>query len=425
MKKGVYAGAQADAVALSERVHWIGALDPGLRTFDIILKTANGTSYNAYLVRGSDGVAVIDTVKEGFAGDFFRRIESVADYSEIRYIVLNHLEPDHTGALPELIRRAPNARIFISMRAQSMLKALLKHNDIEFTPVMTGDSISLGDRTLRFLNTPYLHWPDTQCTYLEEEQLLFSGDIFGCHYCDARLFNDLVGDFRFSFEYYYAHIMRPFREYVVNALALIEPLALKTIAPAHGPILRDRPHQYPAHYRRLARSALDSEIGHEKSLLIFYISSYGNTARMAEAVYEAVSEIRGVRASLYDLEGGEVAPFVNLIEEADGVMFGTPTINGDAVKPVWDLLSSLAVIHTRGKLAAAFGSYGWSGEAVRMVEDRLRGLKMRVPVEGIRIKLIPTDQELDECRAFATAIGRALIGEQEKRVVDMAQLPVS
>ncbi len=425
MTRSAYAAAQPDAVALSERVHWIGALDPTLRTFDIILKTANGTSYNAYLVRGSDGVAVIDTVKEAFAGEFFTRLESVADYSEIRYIVLNHLEPDHTGALPELMRRAPQAHLYISVRAQAMLKALLKHDQYEYTAVNTGDSISLGDRTLSFLNTPYLHWPDTQCTWLEEEQTLFSGDVFGCHYCDARLFNDRVGDFRFSFEYYYAHIMRPFREYVFKALALIEPLALKTIAPAHGPILRDRPHQYPAHYRRLARSALDSEIGHEKSLLIFYISSYGNTARMAEAVYEAVSEIRGVRASLYDLEGGEVAPFVNLIEEADGVMFGTPTINGDAVKPVWDLLSSLAVIHTRGKLAAAFGSYGWSGEAVRMVEDRLRGLKMRVPVEGIRIKLIPTDQELDECRAFATAIGRALIGEQEKRVVDMAQLPVS
>lgn len=422
MRKGAHAGAQADAVALSERVHWIGALDPGLRTFDIILKTANGTTYNAYLVRGSDGVAVIDTVKESYSDDFFRRFESVADYSEIRYIVLNHLEPDHTGALPELIRRAPQARIFISMRAQSMLKALLKHDNIEFTPVMTGDSISLGDRTLSFLNTPYLHWPDTQCTYLEEEQVLFSGDIFGCHYCDARLFNDQVGDFRFSYEYYYAHIMRPFREYVVNALELIEPLALKTIAPAHGPVLRDRPHQYPAHYRRLARSALDSEIGHEKSLLIFYISSYGNTARMAEAVYESVSDIQGVRASLYDLEGGEVAPFVNLIEEADGIMFGTPTINGDAVKPVWDLLSSLAVIHTRGKLAAAFGSYGWSGEAVGMVEDRLRGLKMRVPVKGMRIKLIPTDEELDECRDFGSAVGRALIGAQEKRVMDMTQL---
>jgi len=422
MKQGEYAAAQSAAVPLSGGVHWIGALDPTLRTFDIILKTANGTSYNSYLVRGSDGVAIIDTVKESFSEEFFTRLESVADYSEIRYIVLNHLEPDHTGALPELMRRAPQARLYISQRAQAMLKALLKHDQYDYTPVTTGDSVSLGDKTLRFLNTPYLHWPDTQCTFLEEESMLFSGDVFGCHFCDARLFNDRVGDFRFSFEYYYAHIMRPFREYVMKALALIEPLPLSAIAPSHGPILRERPEQYIAHYRRLATPALYSEIGLEKSLLIFYISSYGNTARMAEAIYQSASEIDGVRASLYDLEGGEVAPFVDLIEEADGILFGTPTINGDAVKPVWDLLSSLAVVHTRGKLAGAFGSYGWSGEAVRMVEERLRGLKMDVPVEGLRIKLIPTDEELNACRAYGAAIGRALTGEAENRIVEMAQL---
>ena len=190
------------AVELSERVHWIGALDSNLRTFDIILKTANGTTYNAYVIRGSEGVAVIDTVKEGFASDFFARFESVADYSEIKVIVLNHLEPDHTGALPELMRRAPQAQLYISQKAQSMLKGLLKQEELRFTPVLTGNSVSLGDRTLQFLHTPYLHWPDTQCTFSPEEQILFSGDVFGCHFCDNRLFNDKVGDFRFSFEYY-------------------------------------------------------------------------------------------------------------------------------------------------------------------------------------------------------------------------------
>jgi flavorubredoxin len=178
------------AVSLSERVHWIGALDPNLRTFDIILKTANGTSYNSYIVRGSEGVAIIDTVKENFADDFFARLESVASYDEINVIVLNHLEPDHTGALPELIRRAPQAQLFISQKAQSMFKGLLKREELRFTPVLTGDSVSLGDRSLHFLHTPYLHWPDTQCTYSPEEKILFSGDVFGCHFCDKRLFND-------------------------------------------------------------------------------------------------------------------------------------------------------------------------------------------------------------------------------------------
>ena len=215
------------ATELLPGVHWVGAFDPGLRSFDIILKTANGTSYNAYAVRGSEGVAVIDTVKEEFADEFFRRLESVARYDEIRAIVLNHLEPDHTGALPELLRRAPQATLYISTRAQAMLKGLLGGETLAFTAVTTGDRLSLGDRSLSFLQTPYLHWPDTQCTYLNEVRVLFSGDVFGCHFCDTRLFDDVVGDFRFSFDYYYAHIMRPFGSYVREALALIEPLPVR------------------------------------------------------------------------------------------------------------------------------------------------------------------------------------------------------
>ncbi|WP_455219647.1 FprA family A-type flavoprotein [Kaarinaea lacus] len=412
-----------DAVALSDRVYWVGALDPTLRNFDIILKTANGTTYNSYLVRGSDGVAVIDTVKEQFAEEFFTRLESVADYSEIKIIVLNHLEPDHSGALPELMKRAPQARLYISVKAQLMLKALLKQDGLNFETVTTDDCVSLGDRTLRFLHTPYLHWPDTQCTYLEEEQMLFSGDVFGCHYCDSRLFNDKVGDFRFSFEYYYAHIMRPFKQYVREALELIEPLGINVIAPTHGPILRDKPRDYVRRFRELASSGLQNELEEdEKSLLIFYISSYGNTARMAGAIYCGACSEDGVRVSLYDLEGSDIASFIDLIEEADGIVFGSPTINGDAVKPVWDLLSSLAVIKTIGKLGAAFGSFGWSGEAVGMMEDRMRGLKFRLPVPGVKIKLIPTEEELENCQEFGKKISKALKGELETRVVTFEQV---
>ena len=411
------------AVALSERVHWIGAQDPDLRTFDIILKTANGTTYNAYVLHGSEGVAIIDTVKQGFASDFFARLESVVDYAEIKVIVLNHLEPDHTGALPELMLRAPQAQLFISQKAQSMLKGLLKQNELSFTSVLTGDSVSLGDRSLSFLHTPYLHWPDTQCTYVPEEALLFSGDVFGCHFCDNRLFNDQVGDFRFSFEYYYAHIMRPFKEYVLRALELIEPLQPKLIAPAHGPILRDLPERYIQRYRQLSSPSLHSEISaHQKSLLIFYISSYGNTRRMAEAIYQGAMRVDDVRVSLYDLEGGEVMPFVDLIEEADGLILGTPTINGDAVKPIWDLLSSLTVVNLKTKLGGVFGSYGWTGEGVSLVEDRLRGLKLRVPIPGLRVKLIPTDEEILECQAFGLELAQELMGLRGPRTVNMADL---
>lgn len=409
---------------LAPGVHWIGAFDPSLREFDVILKTANGTTYNAYCVRGRDGVAVIDTVKASHAGDFFARLEAVASYDEIRVILLNHLEPDHTGALPELMRRAPRARLFISHKAPMMLKGLLKSEDerLPYTTTDTGHSISLGDRTLRFLHTPFLHWPDTQCTWLEEESILFSGDVFGCHFCDERLFNDRTGDFRFSFEYYYQHIMRPFRQHVLDALDLIEPLAPRLIAPAHGPVLRDAPMEYVRRYRQLSSPQLANEAERDKTLLIFYISAYGNTARMAGAVRDGAETVPGVRVSLYDLQGGEVAPFVDLIEAADGIVLGTPTINGDAVKPIWDLLSSLAVVHVRDKLGAAFGSYGWSGEAVAMVEDRLRGLKLRVPVSGVKVKLIPTPAELERCRAFGRDLALHLTGQNTRRVISMEEL---
>ena len=412
-----------DPVAIAPGVFWIGALDPQLRVFDVILKTANGTSYNAYCVRGESGVAVIDTVKAEYADTFFERLEQVARYDEITVIVLNHLEPDHTGALPELMRRAPQARLYISVKAQTMLKGLLKSEDLEYTPVDSGDTVDLGGRTLSFLNTPFLHWPDTQCTYLNEEAILFSGDVFGCHFCDSRLFNDRVGDFRFSFEYYYQHIMRPFREHVRAGLDLIEPLELKLIAPAHGPILRDTPRSYVQRYRQLAAPLLHNEAADRaKTLVIFYISSYGNTALMAQAVRDGAESIDGVRASLYDLQGGEVAPFVDLIEEADGIVFGSPTINGDAVKPIWDLLSSLAVVSIKDKLGAAFGSYGWTGEAVSMLEDRLRGLKLRVPVTGVRVKLIPTGEELARCHEFGRQLAEHLTGRATRRVIDMSEL---
>ena len=414
------------AVAIAAGVHWIGAFDPDLRSFDIILRTANGTSYNAYAVRGSAGVAVIDTVKADFSESFFRRLESISGYHEITAIVLNHLEPDHSGALPELLRRAPAATLYLSHQARSMLKGLFDTAAFEqrIVSVGTGDTLSLGDRELTFLNTPYLHWPDTQCTWLATEGMLFSGDFLGCHYCDPRLFNDAVGDFRISFDYYYAQIMRPFRSHVRVALDLIEPLPLKTIAPGHGPVLRENPRDYVRRYRALSAPALQG--ANSPTLLVFYISAYGATRRMAEAVaagaQAAGSAAGAVRVSLHDLEGGDTMSFVDLIEEADALAFGSPTINGDAVKPVWDLLSSLTSVEVRGKIGVAFGSYGWSGEAVALIEDRLRRLKLRVPVPGVKARLVPCEEDFAACRELGRQAALHLLGRAEARVIDMASL---
>jgi flavorubredoxin len=180
---------------------------------------------------------------------------------------------------------------------------------------------------------------------------------------------------------------------------------------------------YVKRYRQLAAPLLQNEAGDRaKTLLIFYLSAYGHTASMAQSVREGAEAVEGVRVSLYDLQGGETAPFVDLVEEADALVFDTPTINGDAVKPVWDLLSSLAMVSLKDKLGGAFGSYGWSGEAVGLVEDRLRGLKLRVPVRGVKAKLIPNQAELAQCWMLGHQLAEHLTGRAQKRVIDMSEL---
>ncbi|AMY68794.1 FprA family A-type flavoprotein [Frigidibacter mobilis] len=412
-------------VVLAEGVHWIGALDPDLRSFDVIVRTANGTSYNAYVVRGTAGVAIIDTVKAEFSAAFFARLEAVARYDEIRFIVLNHLEPDHTGALPELLRRAPQAQVLLSPRGLPLLRALLReafeHYDIR--PVTTGEAVSLGDCGLEFFTTPYVHWPDTQCTWLAHRRILFTCDLFGSHFCDARLFNDLTGDFRPAFEHYFDRIMRPFRSFVTEALDLLETLDFAMIAPSHGPILRAGPRAYLQRTRTLATARLGAGPGSgaEKSLLVIYVSAYGATAGLAQAIHDGAEQEPGVRVSLFDLEGAELAPLLDLIEVADGIALGSPTINGDAVRRIWDLMAAMTDIEARGKLGAAFGSYGWSGEAVRMIETRLQGLKLRLPEPGLRVRLHPSTDELAEGRAFGRRLAAHLCGRAPERALDVTE----
>ncbi len=396
---------------IAPSVHFIGAFDPRIRTFDIIMKTANGSSYNAYLVRGSEGVAVMDTVKKEFSEDFFKRLELLCDYEEIKYIVLHHLEPDHSGALVELMERAPEAKLIISGRAVMMLKGLIK-KDIPFEVANTGKSISLGDKTIEFLSTPFLHWPDTMSSYLHEEKILFSGDVFGSHYYDERLFDDKVGDFSYAFKYYYDHIMRPFKQYVLQALKLYQRFEIDTIAPLHGPVLRTNPEFYIDKYAQWSSEAKfrKNEFG-KKMLSVFYMSSYENTHTMAEKIMEGADSVEGIVASMYDLASLDEQNMIDLLEESDAVVVGSPTINGDAVKPAWDLLSCMAFLESTGKVGATFGSYGWTGEAPEMLHDRMRWLKFRLPVEPMKVKLIPTDEELEMCYLFGLEVAEITMGK--------------
>lgn len=396
---------------IGKSTHFIGAFDPKIRTFDIIMKTANGSSYNSYVVRGSEGVAVMDTVKKEFSKEFFLRLESLCSYDEIKYIVLHHLEPDHSGALEELMNRAPKAKLIISARAVMMLKGIIK-TDIPFEVANTGKTISLGDKTIEFLSTPFLHWPDTMSSYLHEDKILFSGDVFGSHYYDERLFDDKVGDFSYAFKYYYDHIMRPFKQYVLQAIKLYKRFDITTIAPLHGPVLRTNTQFYIDKYAEWSSEAkFRKHTFGKKMLSVFYMSSYENTHAMAQMIMKGADSIDGIVASMYDLASLEESNMIDLLEESDAVVVGSPTINGDAVKPSWDLLACMAFLESGGKVGATFGSYGWTGEAPEMLHERMKWLKFRLPVKPMKIKLIPTQQELDLCFDFGVEIAEITMGK--------------
>jgi len=397
------------AIKIKKDVYYIGVSDPEMRVFDIIMKTANGTTYNSYLVKTEDGIIILDTVKEEFSELFFKNIESICKYEDIKYIVMHHLEPDHSGALLALTKKSPKAKVFISPMAGPMLKAITGQDDIEFESVWTNKELKLGNKTLVFLSTPNLHWPETMSSYLKEEKVLFSGDVFGAHYYDSRLFNDLVGDFEYSFKYYYEHIMRPFKSDVVNAIKLYEKLEIETIATLHGPVLRKNPQEYISLYKKW--STKKERIHGKKIVSIFYVTSYKNTKEMAYNIYDGIETHENIITNIYDLMALDEENMLSILEESTGIVIGTPTINSDAPKPVWNLLNCMMLLEKKGKVGACFGSYGWSGEAVDMINERLKALKFRVPYEPQKVKLIPTKNELHESYNFGVSFGEIVNGK--------------
>ena len=399
-------------IEIAPNIYFIGVFDPDIRTFDIIMKTANGSSYNAYLLKTSEGVVIVDTVKLEFQKEFFKKIEQLCDYDEIKYVICHHLEPDHAGAIPELIKRAPHAKVMISPQAAGMLKAITQKENIDFETVWTNKSLNMGDKTIKFLTTPYLHWPETMSSYVEEDKLLFSGDVFGSHYHDKRLFDDLVGDFFYAFKYYYDHIMRPFKSYALNAIKLYDKYEINIIATLHGPILRDNPKKYIEYYRSWSQDDPKLISQSKKILSIFYLTSYKNTKDMAESIFEGAESVEGIITNVYDLASLDEQNMINILEESDGILIGTPTINADAPKPVWDLLSCMMFLEKRGKVGGAFGSYGWSGEAIDMIIHRLKSLNFKVPpMENQKIKLIPTEKELQNCYEYGIEFAEILNGK--------------
>ena len=314
-------------------IQWVGVLDTQLRVFDVIMQAQHGTTYNSYLVRGRDKVALIDASKGMFSETFLDTLRPAIDPKDIDYMVCNHLEPDHSGALGDVLDVAPNAQVVVTKPGRNLVRAIL-NRDVKPIVVGEGDRIDLGGRTLRFISAPFLHWPDTMFTYLEEDQVLFSGDFLGAHYCDPRLFNDLIVNYDEAFQYYFQVIMRPFKEYVREALAKIDTLPIKIVCPVHGPILRSDVGRYLEKYRVWST---EPPRGNKKRLLVFYVSSYGNTERMAHAVARGIREA-GADADVLDLTKVDYRAMLDDIEAAEGIVVGTCTINGDALEHAWSLL---------------------------------------------------------------------------------------
>ncbi len=388
-------------IEVKQDIYWIGALDPGLRLFDILFPTEAGTTYNAYLVRG-EKVAVVDTAKGRCYDQFLSHLTALVAPEDVDYVVCNHMEPDHSGSLAAFLEEAKKAQVVVSRTGEHYVRNIL-NADVSPLKMGDGDVLDLGGKTLRFVSAPFLHWPDTMFTYAVEDKVLFPCDVFGSHFCDERMFDDLVGDFSEQFEYYYQGIMRPFKDKMLEAIAKIRGLDIEVIAPSHGPILRGDPWKYVEQCVEWSTPAPTTA----KKVLVFYASAHGNTKMMAEEVAKGAA-IDGVEVEVFDLTETDPGEVLERIEAAQALIIGSPTINGDAVKPVWDLLSSLATIRLRGKVGGAFGSYGWSGEAVGMVEDRLKGLKFKIPEPGVRFALVPTTEELEACREFGARIAESL-----------------
>ncbi len=389
-------------VQIKPDVYWIGALHPDLRVFDIIMYCKNGTTYNSYLVKG-DKVAIIDTVKDKFSAGYLERIAELVDFSRIDYIVAQHNEMDHAGSLAALLEKAPQAQIVCSKPAAKYVQNIL-NRDVAIKTVEAGEIIDLGGKSLQFFPAPFLHWPDTMMTYLQEDKVLFTCDMFGAHFCDSHLFNDLITrDTQADFRYYFDMIMRPFKKQVRNGLKKIAELPFDMIAPSHGPILREKARDYVEAYDRWS---LPAAANTPRRLLIYYASAYGNTERMAEQIARG-AQASGLAVDLYDATAIQPQDHLDRIESADAIAIGSPTINNDAVKPVWNLLSSLVTLDLKGKIGASFGSMGWSGEAVDYLDQRLAHLKLKVTQPGLKINLIPSDEDLQQCFVFGQAIAAA------------------
>lgn len=392
-------------------VFWVGVQDPDLRLFDVVMYTERGTSYNAYLVKGSEKLALIDTVKEKFVDTYIQELKVLIGDTPIDYLIVNHSEPDHAGSIERIIKEYPDIKVVTTYTAFTFLKEIVNHDfAVELLPLK--EPLDLGGKTLKFIGASFLHWPDTIYTYLPEENILFSCDSFGCHYSDPRLFHDLIEeDITDVYKYYFDMIMSPFKSYMRNTLDRIEKLDINMICPGHGPILRsDLEHHLDLHRQWSAES--ENESSTPSKILLVYASAYAYTQSIAEHIILGIQEEGEFNIKAFDLSEVSAETALKELPGSSGLIVGSPTINKDALPNIWEFLIKISPLETYALLGAAFGSYGWSGEAVPNMESRLRMLRMKI-LPGLRVHFKPAPKDLQQAMDFGRNYARALKGQED------------
>jgi flavorubredoxin len=393
---------------VSEDVSWIGVLDRDLVTFDIVMETKYGTTYNSYFIN-AEKKAIVETVKENFWPEYREKLMALTDPAEIEYIIFNHTEPDHSGSLPYLLDLAPNATVIGSGQALTYLSEMIER-PFPSLKVKDGDVIDLGNKKLKVIGAPNLHWPDTIYTYLEEEGLLFTCDSFGAHFADERMMDDLVGDYSDAYDYYFDVILKPYSKFMLKAIEKVKPLPIDMICPGHGPILRSSWNERINRAEKLA-AAYMQETQKQNRVLVAYISAYGYTRVMAEQVASGLKKSGELHVDLVDIEHLSLGEMEELMVRSDGLIIGSPTINQNTLLPVYRLFSAINPIRDKGKPAAAFGSFGWSGEAVRLIEDHLKNLKLNVISEGLMARFHPKQEDNEKLVKLGEEFGKSLMAE--------------
>ncbi len=385
--------------AITPSVTWVGKIDHELTHFHgEELSTHRGSSYNAYLVRGEKTV-LIDTVWRPYAYQFVENLESVIDLKEIDYIISLHSEIDHSGSLPALLEKIPGTPVYCSQNGAKMLKAHY-HQDWNFHPVKTGDTLDIGGgKTFTFVEARMLHWPDNMMAFLSGDNILFSTDVFGQHFATEFMYNDQVNQdaLYYEAEKYYANIVAPFSKMASMKLKEVAAmnLPLSMICPSHGVIWRDNPAQIIEAYGKWANYY------HRNKITIVYDTMWQSTRKMAEAIAagikQADSEVEVVVRSTSKHDKNDI---VTDVFNSKAVIFGSPTVIRSPLSPIVAVLDLVSAMDIKDKKAATFGSYGWSGEAPKVMAEHLEKAGFEIVQDGIRTMWVPDEDALEQCRAF-------------------------